>query len=123
MEKLIELLFDPAVMAYIGGAAFAIWQWFIKKQEITDERKNKAIDFLAAGVESVWSTWLRSLKKSKEDGKLTEAERNKARREAKEVAIHYAKNEGWDLLKYMSKEMIPVVIRNIVDSRKKGGNA
>ncbi|MCD8352244.1 MAG: hypothetical protein LUC93_16700 [Planctomycetaceae bacterium] len=86
-------------------------------------RKERALLCLAAGVRETYEHYVRGIKQSSADGKLTEAEREEAVRQAIAHAKQYAATEGFDLLKVMAKELIPLWVDEIVRRFKREGTA
>lgn len=77
-------------------------------------RKEQALLCLAAGVRETYEHYVRHIKQSREDGKLSDDEREEAVRQAIAHAKRYALTEGFDLLKVMAKELLPVWVDALV---------
>lgn len=123
MLKLIEsLLTNETIQRYMILAIVAIAGYIWKKIYNENSRYSKALLFLQQGVQEAWESGVKAIKKSSADRKLTKEEALAALNTAKNSAINYAKKEGWDLLKVIAEDTIPVIIKNIVDSRKPGKN-
>ncbi|MCD8141318.1 MAG: hypothetical protein LUE17_16410 [Planctomycetaceae bacterium] len=84
-------------------------------------RKERALLCLAGGVRETYEEYVRAVKRGNEDGKLTEDERREAVRQAIERGKQYAICEGFDLLKVLAKDSLPVWVDAIV--RKIKGEA
>lgn len=77
-------------------------------------RRERAALCLAAGVRETYEAYVRHIKQASADGKLSDDEREEAVRQAVARARQYAANEGFDLLKVMAKEYLPVWIDSLV---------
>lgn len=77
-------------------------------------RKEQALLCLAAGVRETYEHYVRHIKQSREDGKLTDDEREEAVRQAVAHAKRYAMTEGFDLLKVLAKDLLPVWVDALV---------
>ncbi len=86
-------------------------------------RKERALLCLAAGVRETYEHYVRHVKASSADGKLSDAEREEAVRQAIAHAKQYAATEGFDLLKVLAKELIPLWVDEIVRRFKREGSA
>ena len=81
--------------------------------------RDEAIACLEAGVEEAWEHYVRGVKTSAADGKLTAVERQSARKRALNVAAATAKDErvkAW--LWAAGEDAIAAIIRKIVQARK-----
>lgn len=126
MEKILEFLFDllqnKTVQNYIIMAIVSIAGLIWQKIYTKNSRWNKAMLFFQQGVQVSWKAFVKEWKASHPGEKLPGEIAEKAFNTAKEAAIGYAKKEGWNLLTVVAEETIPVIIKNIVDSRKLGKN-
>ncbi|MCD8140831.1 MAG: hypothetical protein LUE17_13820 [Planctomycetaceae bacterium] len=86
-------------------------------------RKERALLCLAAGVRETYEHYVRHVKQASADGKLTDAEREEAVRQAIAHAKQYAATEGFDLLKVLAKELIPLWVDEIVRRFKREGTS
>lgn len=95
-------------LAATGAAALAAWlKW-------RGTRKEQALLCLAAGVRETYETYVRHVKLSRADGKLTDDERREAVLRAVAHARRYAATEGFDLLKVLAKDLLPVWVDALV---------
>lgn len=121
MSFIIDLLQRPetvpAVLA-VFGFIFAILKriGFVKRWKL-----EVAIDAIEVGVETTYQNYVKNLKIANADGRLTEAEKQRARETAIQVAKEYAMTKGLDLLKYYGKEYLPIIIEKIISRNKTMG--
>ncbi len=114
-----------------SDAVFNAWLWLVSTAVAAvtawrgwqNTRKEQALLCLRQGIKVVGDTWVRSVKQSREDGKLTEDERKRANREAIEAAILFARDEGFDLLKTLAKETLPALADSLLRRIKREGAA
>ncbi len=92
-----------------SGTAFVVG--FLKWQ---GSRKAKAIECLTAGVRESYERYVRQTKLDNKGEKLTAAQRDEAVRQAIEFGKRYAMTEGFDLLKVLAKDSLPVWVDSIV---------
>jgi len=105
------------IATVIGGiwTAFKSSNWFQRRRQ---RRIDRAIEFLEAGVEETYRTYVRALKAAREDGKLTEAERRRARELARHHALRLARNRGVNLLRDLGGDFVDLWIDRLVQRRK-----
>lgn len=119
IEKILGLIFSNELFTgWILAGAGAIFAWIWKRVKVKDERLQKALAFLEEGVDETWEEYVKALKDGAKDGKLTAAERKAALNMAIEKAKVFAKAEGWDILKYISASVLPMIIKKLVGDRK-----
>lgn len=117
-NKIVDLLSRPEVQTMVAGIIAMVFG-FIKKQQWTQKWKlGVALNAFEAGVMDSYETYVRAIKISREDGKLTDEERKEARKRAIDVAVALARSEGLDLVKFYGKEYIPVIIEKFVMKNK-----
>ena len=119
LDKILAVIFSSeAILGYLLTGIAVVWGVFKKKIIAKEERAGKAFLYLEQGVEDAWQGFVKEAKKNSADGKLSADERKKAFNYAKTQAVDYAKKSGWNLFKYVAEEVLPIVIKNIVNSRK-----
>jgi len=103
----------------LGGA----WTWF-KSSEWLARRRNEGLErallTLESAVEQTYRCYVRAIKEGRADGKLTSAERVKARTMARERALAIARTEGIDLLRLLGEEHLDLWISKVVRGLKRG---
>ena len=112
---------DASVTVFIwllnlGAASVLAW---LTRKEWKNERTEYCVKFLTAGIRNTYVEYVRGIKEGSVDGKLTELEKEKARKMATDYAVGVAKNQGMDLVKILGKEYIPVLIEFLVGSLKR----
>lgn len=118
MHTILNALGSEEIMALILGAVGLVFGFVKRWQFVHRWRLQTAFDAIELGVRQTYETYVRLLKKAREDGKLTDAERREAIRRASDYAIDYAKHQGVDLLKVYSKQLLPVLIDRVVIGKK-----
>ena len=114
----LDILNSEGFIKIVVALVVMAWGIAKKTKELKKERYAKAIEFLEEGIKETWDETGKALKVAAADGKFTKAEKKMLMETAKNKAVSYAKEEGWDLLKSVSKKVIPVLIEKIVKSRK-----
>jgi len=84
------------------------------------EHFERALLMLEAGVENAWQTYVRELKRGREDGRLTREEARHARQLAIEAAVHHGQREGIDVLAAMGRDYADAFITRLIRQRKAG---
>jgi hypothetical protein len=103
----------------LGGiwTAFRSSEWFSRARQ---RRYFSALRALEAGVELTYRTYVKTIKESREDGKLTEEEARCARERAQEAAIEFGRTQGIDVLRELGTEYIDLAIAKLVKQLKQG---
>ena len=115
------VLGSDAGLAILGTVLGGIWTvfkssaWFRRARQT---RYAKALQALEAGVELTYRTYVRAIKQAREDGKLTDDERRRARRRAREAAIEFGRRQGVDVLRELGSEYVDLWIEKIVKKLK-----
>ena len=115
-----DLLTSEASIAVVVFVLGILYKLIEKSKTAKKWQLDKAYSFVAAGVEQTYKDYVRNIKAAKADGKLTDDERREARERAKEYAIAYAKEDGFDLLKTIGKDILPLLIEKFVSKAKSG---
>ena len=105
------------VSAVLGAiwTAFRSSEWY---RRLCDQRFNKALHALEAGVEATYRTYVRAIKEARADGKLTGEEMAEARRRAREAAIEFGRTQGIDVLRELGSGYIDLWIAKLVKTLK-----
>lgn len=90
-------------------------EWFRNSK---NERVRKALEALEAGVEKTYDCYVSALKEASEDGKLTVAERRRARELARDAAIEFGRTQGIDVARELGGEYLDLWIERIVRKTK-----
>jgi hypothetical protein len=125
MESIQQLLGplvgDEAFFNIMATLVVTVWMWFKRKtrlDEVGDQRVQKAISCLEAGVMTTYQRYVKERKKLAEDGKLTEEEKREAREMAFSFARNYAFTNGINLVKELGADIIPCLIEKSVGGLK-----
>jgi len=88
-------------------------------RRVRSDRYADAVQALEAGVELTYRTYVRALKESREDGRLTKEEMRLARQRAREAAIEYGRTRGVDVLRELGADYVDLLIAKLVKNLKK----
>jgi hypothetical protein len=116
-----EVLGSEPVLTLLGGALGAAWTFFKSSEWFAGLRRKrfgKALAALEAGVELTYRTYVQEIKAARADGKLTEAEKRRARRLARERAIAFGQTQGVDVLQALGEEYIDLWSAKLVKRLK-----
>lgn len=121
--SLDTVLTSDAGLTLVGAVVGSVWTllkssaWFTARRE---RRTAQALQALEAGVEQTYRSYVRAIKEGREDGRLTAAERTRARMMARERAIVLAREQGVDLLRAVGEDYLDVWIAKMVQRLKRG---
>ena len=113
-ELIEKILTSDAVVGLVVAAVAAAFAWVRGRERIKAWKLDIAAQAVEVGVQKVYEEYVRATKDAAADGKLTDAERAKARAWALTVAGEYAKTRGVDLLEFYGKEYLPVLVEKIL---------
>ena len=99
----------------IGGAALLSW---LGVKGWRNAKTEYVVKFLSVAVQNTYTTYVRAIKA--EGGKLTEAQKNEALKLAVDYAMALAKKEGVDMMKYVAKDSLPLLVNWIIAKMKRG---
>ena len=111
----------PQILAYIAGTGVVVWgiKWlFGKIKEWTGGKFNQIVDIIEKAVTEISAELAVKLKEAAADGKITEMEAAQLKEFAKQRAIHYAKEQGLDLLKLVGVQVLDQIIEKAVLKNK-----
>lgn len=109
-------------MTLLGTVVGGLWAGFKSSeqyQRLQRRRFRRALLALESGVEQTYQTYVKAIKAGRADGRLTEAEKARARSMARAQAVALAKEEGLDLLRTIGKDYVDVWIRRVIARRKR----
>jgi len=101
----------------LGVVLGGLWSLFKSTDLYARARRlrcERALLALETGVMNTYETYVREIKASREDGKLTSAERKEARRRAKEYAIELARVEGLDIARELGHSYLDAWLERLV---------
>ena len=122
MSIVADILNSEQSLSLVGSVIGAIWtifksrDWYSNRRET---RRGRALEALEAGVDETYQTYVREIKKGREDGKLTDLEIKHARKRARQAAVKFGRTEGINVLKVMGKEYIDLWIEKFVNKQKR----
>lgn len=116
----MDLILNENLLAVVVGVGACVFAGLKKMSLVRKLKLDKVVEFIEAGVQITYENYVRVLKNSREDGKLTAAERSYAVNKALEHARTFAAKEGINMLNYYSQEYLPVLVEKIVSERKAG---
>ncbi len=120
--QLFEWFSSEGALTLIGGLIGTAWTLFKSTEWYSQRRRNRyeaAIEVLEAAVEETYRTYVAALKEGRSDGKLTPAERRRARQLARERAISIGRSRGVDVLRELGQELIDLWIARHVKKLKR----
>lgn len=130
MQTIIDSIGTEAffnLAAAITGVIVLGWKIMLQIQAVKNatEKGNLqiALDCVEAGVEETYEEYVRALKDSAADGKLTDDERATARSTAIAKAVAYAETKGLDLVKTYGSALLRVFLERIIRSNKAEASA
>jgi len=119
--SIVENLSSGLGLTLVTAILGSIWTAFRSTEfynRARNQRYGEALQALEAGVELTYRTYVRSIKESREDGKLTQEEMRLARRRAREAAIEYGRTRGIDILRELGANYIDLIIAKQVKNLK-----
>ncbi len=117
-----EVLSSEAGLTILGTLLGGLWTFFKSRDWYVRARRRryaKALDALEAGVERTYRTYVRELKASRADGRLTQAEMRHARRLARDQAIEFGRTQGIDVLRELGEGYLDLWIAKLVKKLKR----
>ena len=120
--SLASILQSEAGLALVGSILGGVWtffkscDWYVR---IRRRRYSQALRALEAGVEQTYQTYVRAIKESSADGRLSEDERRQARQLARETAIAFGRTEGVDVLRELGEAYLDLWITKLVNRLKR----
>lgn len=125
LETAGDILMSPLAIMFYASIISAIWAIPRVRKFREDIRNSRFGDVWDAVVESVQETYreyVRRCKKAKEDGKLTDSERNMARQKAYEKAIYKINKRAPKALANLGRKTLMSLIEDAVaEEKRKGG--
>lgn len=121
MNNLTHIISEPALTS-LGAILGGLWTFFKASdffQRAKAQRFAEAITALEAGVQQTYDVYVRAVKESSADGKLSSEERRRARELARDAAIAFGRTKGIDVLTAIGHDYIDVWITKLVNQRKK----
>ncbi|MCC6699494.1 MAG: hypothetical protein IT365_27965 [Candidatus Hydrogenedentes bacterium] len=118
----MENLVSGTSVTLLGALFGTAWTFFKSQdwyQRAKERRYAQALLALEAGVDQTYQTYVRSIKESSADGKLTPAERRRARELARDAAVLYGRTQGIDVINEVGQEYIDLWINRLVSKLKK----
>ena len=106
------------LFAALFGGVWSLFRASDWRKRAQDQRYNRALQALEAGVELTYRTFVKSIKDSRADGKLTADEMRLARERARSAAIEFGQTQGIDVVRELSGEYIDLLIAKIVNGFK-----
>ncbi len=116
-----HILQSDTALTLIGGVLGVAWTAFRSSDLIRNARNqrfDKALHALEAGVDLTYRTYVQALKTAKEDGKLTPEEAREARQRARDAALEFGRTKGIDVLDEIGTAYIDLWIAKLVKRLK-----
>ncbi|HOK09986.1 MAG TPA: hypothetical protein PLT82_11190 [Candidatus Hydrogenedens sp.] len=111
-----QFLFYLLMMVF--GSLWTIMRAYELYQQLRNSKYRLVLSIIESAVQKTYDTYTREIKKSREDGKLTPEERQKAFQLAMETAIDLAKNQNLDIFNIVRREFMPYLIQRSLQKLK-----
>ncbi|HRI89175.1 MAG TPA: hypothetical protein PK869_12955 [Candidatus Hydrogenedentes bacterium] len=120
MNEITNAMSEP-VITTLGAVLGGLWTFFKATdwyQRAKEQRFAEALVALEAGVQQTYDVYVRAVKDSSSDGKLSSEERRRARELARDAAIAFGRTKGVDVLNTIGQNYIDVWITKLVNQKK-----
>jgi hypothetical protein len=117
----IESLVTEQNITLLGALFGTAWtlfkgsEWF---QRARARRLEQAVTALEAGIEQTYQVYVRAIKESNADGRLSTEERRRAREMARAAAVAFGRTQGIDVLREIGADYVDLWISRLVNQRK-----
>ena len=114
-----ELL--EVVLSSVAALVATLWASVKASKQLRERKQRKwyaAIELLEVAVESTYQSYVREIKKSREDGKLTADEQKEARNRALASAHGLASTRGVDLANELGNHYVEFFIQRVAQNAK-----
>ena len=115
-ELVIEAL-TPVAITLVGGL-WAIFKAKVLKKAKKEEAYNKVLDCIESAVQQTYEGYVRDIKASRADGKLTSEERDVAKDAAVRVAKEQARHLGLEAERIVGEDLLPMLVERMVAKLK-----
>ncbi len=112
-----QILASDTALTIVGGLLGTAWTFFRTQGWYRRSKKRRyfrALRALEAAVERTYRTYVRSIKRGREDGKLTEEEAANARRMARRAALVFGRTEGVDVLREIGQDYLDLWLSRVL---------
>ena len=109
-------------IVWLGTAIGGLWALFKSSGFLVrcrNQRYRRAILTLEAAAEETYRTYVRAIKEARVDGKLTDEERDQARRLALGRAVELGRTQGIDLLQELGEAYLNLHLTRLVQRLKR----
>ena len=119
--SLSQVLQSEPGLTLLGTVLGGFWtlfkssEWWARRRR---RRFSKGLNVLEAAVEETFRTYVRAIKASRADGKLTEAEKRRARELASQCAARIARRQGLDVARELGDDFLDLWIAKLVKKLK-----
>lgn len=122
MEKIAEFLssdaFYPMIVSLFGLIYGGLKVKYFAFDKPGEEKKKKLVDIGEIAMKEVFDEYVRDLKRSREDGKLTKVEIAEANKRGVAKLKEKAKEKGIEIGKIVAEEYLPVFVDKLVRKLK-----
>lgn len=122
MSIVNQILNSEPGLSLVATVLGSLWTFFKSRDLFSERRASRrvmALEALEAGVDETYRTYVREIKKAREDGKLTYDEIRRARKLARDAAVKFGKTRGVNVAKAVGKEYIDLWIEKFVNRAKR----
>lgn len=116
-----QVLNSDAGLTLVGGALGTFWTFFKSRdwyRQSRSRRYGRALQAVETAVDETYRGYVRDIKRSRSDGKLTDDEVRRARRRTRERALMIGRREGINLLRELGDDTMEYWISKSVSRQK-----
>lgn len=116
-----NILGSESGLTLVGSIIGGVWTLFKSTEyygRFRRRRYNRALRALEAGVEKTYRAYVREIKRSRADGKLTEDEKLRARNLALDTAFSFGRTQGINVANELGEEYLNMWLEKIVNRLK-----
>lgn len=117
-----QIVNSDAGLTLVGGALGMLWTFFKSRdwyRQSRARRYGRALQAVESAVDETYRGYVRDIKRSRNDGKLTDDEIRRARRRARERATAIARRQGVNLLHEIGEDYLEYWISKTVGRQKR----
>ncbi|HOV32726.1 MAG TPA: hypothetical protein PLX23_05125 [Candidatus Hydrogenedens sp.] len=103
---------------FLFGSLWTIMRAYELYQKVKNSQYRIILTIIESAVQKTYDTYTREIKRSREDGKLTAEERQKAFQLAMQTVIEMAQSQNIELNKIIHKELLPYLIHHSLQKLK-----
>ncbi len=121
--SVLQLLGSEPGITILGTVLGGVWTLFKSSEwygRMRRRRFRRALQALETAVEETYRAYVSNIKAGREDGRLTDDEKRRARSLARERALRIARNDGVNLLRELGEDYLDAWTAKLVRKWKRG---